>query len=85
MRMRANGRGTNTFSIVLKSSGGPGMELTARGLVDPDDAVEIGMKVVEMADRCRAMDMVAPGATATWYFEVDDVRYSVSVAVAPGS
>lgn len=58
------------------------MALSEDGFVDPEDAIEIGMKVVEMADRCKTMNMVAPGAAARWHFEIDDVRYSVSVSVA---
>lgn len=57
------------------------MALTENGFVDPEDAIEIGMKVVEMADRCKTMNMAMPGATAKWHFEIDEVRYSVAVSV----
>mgnify|MGYP001298342515 CR=1 FL=1 len=84
---------TNTHAVaealrigLLKSHTGPnGWEprnITDRGLVDPADATEIGMKIVEMADRCKSMDMVVPGATANWHFEADGVLYKVSLAVA---
>ena len=58
------------------------MALTDNGLVDDEDAIEIGMKLVEMADRCKTMHMAVPGSTAKWHFEMDDVRYVVAVSVA---
>lgn len=47
-----------------------------------EDLVEIGEKIVEMAERCRTMDMACPGAKARWHFEMDDVRYRVELTVA---
>lgn len=44
-------------------------------------ANQIGAKVVEMADRLRPIHAVAPGAVAKWTFEMDGVRYAVSMAV----
>lgn len=52
------------------------------GYIDPEDAEEIGIKVIEMADRCKSMNSVVPGAAAEWHFEMDDMRYSVKVTVA---
>lgn len=49
--------------------------------IDDEDAVAIGRKVAEMADRAKAMDAILPGAQATWHFEVDDIRFKVVVAV----
>ena len=50
--------------------------------MDEEDFVELGAKIVGMADRVRAMDMACPGAQARWHFEMDDVRYRVVLSVA---
>ncbi|WP_076486109.1 hypothetical protein [Rhodobacter aestuarii] len=46
------------------------------------DLIDIGAKIVEMADRVRTMNMALPGALAQWHFEMDDLRYKVTVSVA---
>ncbi len=50
--------------------------------LDDEDAIEIGRKIVEAADRLKVMHAVAPGAVAKWAFEMDDVRYEVAISVA---
>ncbi len=49
--------------------------------IDDEDAIELGRKVAEMAARVRKIDQMVPGARATWFFEVDDVRFKVAVVV----
>lgn len=41
----------------------------------------IGLKVIEMADRCRVAHKVIPGAEAKWKFEMDGVWYEITVGV----
>ncbi|WP_066517687.1 hypothetical protein [Sphingobium cloacae] len=50
-------------------------------LVSQDDAVNIGMKIVEMADRLRDMNKVVTGAQARWGFDMDGVHYDVAVSL----
>jgi len=53
---------------------------------DPDNlgaAIDVGEKVMEMADRLRLADRIVPGAHARWVFEMDDTRYEVTVRVQP--
>lgn len=50
--------------------------------IDDDDAIAIGTKVAEMAERVRKFDQMIPGAQAKWFFEADDVRFKVTVTVA---
>lgn len=52
--------------------------------LDDDDAQEIGERVVSMADRVRVMHTACPGVVATWRFEMDGIRYRVSVGVDQG-
>lgn len=49
--------------------------------IDTDDAIEIGLKVAEMAERVRKFDKIVPGAQAKWFFECDDVRFKVVITV----
>ena len=49
-------------------------------LDDDEAAHSVGVKVIEMADRVAAMDEVAPGAVASWAFEIDGKRFGVTVA-----
>ncbi len=49
--------------------------------IDTDDAIAIGTKVAEMAERVRKFDQMIPGAQAKWFFEADDVRFRVLVSV----
>ncbi|MFG1270803.1 hypothetical protein V5F40_22895 [Xanthobacter sp. DSM 14520] len=46
-----------------------------------DDAMTIGIRVVEMADRVKAMHTMLPGAQASWAFEMDGTRFGVVVTV----
>ncbi|WP_417423565.1 hypothetical protein [Hoeflea sp.] len=50
-------------------------------LDDGEGAFRIGMKVIEMADRLKPVQSVCPGAVASWAFEIDEVRFKVTVAV----
>lgn len=43
--------------------------------------IDIGEKIIEMADVAREADVKVPGAQATWGFEMDDVQYRVVVTV----
>lgn len=52
--------------------------------VDYDEAAAVGFKVVEMADRVKVADKVMPGSVARWSFEIDDVKFDVSVTVHRG-
>lgn len=51
--------------------------------LDDEDAIVIGLKIVEMADRLKPMNAVIPGTEATWAFEMDDHRFVVSMTMAP--
>ena len=53
--------------------------------IDDQDLIDLGKKIVEMADRARVMNMAAPGASARWHFEMDDVRYRVQLSVVSPS
>jgi len=48
---------------------------------DIEGASRIGAKIIEMADRLMPVQAVLPGAVATWAFEIDEVRFKVTVAV----
>lgn len=50
--------------------------------IDEEDAIAIGLKVVEMAERVRTMHLACPGSVAKWAFEMDDTRYVVRLSVA---
>ncbi len=50
---------------------------------DFDASNAIGAKVLEMADRLKVADAVAPGSTAAWGFEVDGTRYELRMVVKP--
>jgi hypothetical protein len=45
------------------------------------DAMEIGFKVAEMADRLKDVDAAMPGSQAVFGFELDDVAYEIIVKV----
>lgn len=49
------------------------------GILSSDDAMKIGLKIVEMADRVRVITAVVPKAEAAWVFEMDGVSYRVTV------
>lgn len=46
-----------------------------------NDAMEIGFKVAEMADRLKDVDAAMPGAQAVFGFELDDVAYEITVKI----
>lgn len=46
-----------------------------------DAAAEVGFKVLEMTDKVVMTKKFATGARAAWNFEVDDVRFLVTVAI----
>lgn len=48
---------------------------------DIEGAIRVGTKVIEMADRLKPVHAACPGAVASWAFEIDDVRFKVTVAV----
>lgn len=50
-------------------------------LDDPQDLMEAGSKVIEMADRLRVAHKVAPGAVARWSFELDGYRFQIHMTV----
>ena len=56
--------------------------MTDRLELDDDDAIEIGSKIVEAADRLKGMNAVVPGAVAKWSFEMDGMRFDVAITVA---
>lgn len=43
----------------------------------------MGNKVLEMVDRLKVAHAVAPGAVATWCFEVDGQRYKLAMTAEP--
>lgn len=45
------------------------------------DLIHIGETVMEMCDRVKTADLCAPGACATYKFELDDVHYKLTVSV----
>jgi len=45
--------------------------------------LNVGRKVLEMADRLKVAHAVCPGAVASWGFTVDGVRYALTMRVAP--
>lgn len=51
--------------------------------LDDEDAIAIGLKIVEMADRLKPMHAVLPGTEATWAFQMDDQRFVVTMTMAP--
>ncbi|WP_417262606.1 hypothetical protein [Celeribacter sp.] len=52
---------------------------------DDEDLIEIGQKVVEMAERVETMDRIMPGCKASWVFEMDGMPYRVSIGVDRGA
>ena len=48
-----------------------------------DDAIAIGNKIAEMADRVKVGHSAIPGAQTTWGFEMDGTHFTVVVAVTP--
>lgn len=58
------------------------MMMDIEELIGPEDAMAIGYKVAEMAERLKVADKIVPGSQAAWAFEVDDLRFSVTVKVA---
>lgn len=53
--------------------------------VDREGAIAVGYKVIEMADRLKAVVGAVPGAQAKWFFEIDDCRFKVVLTVAEES
>ncbi len=51
-------------------------------ILDHGDAADVGYKVVEMADKVRKMEPMAPGVEASWVFTVDGLDFEVRVKVA---
>ncbi len=45
-------------------------------------ALELGEKLMEMADRLEPIERIQPGAQATWAFHIDGVRFSLVLSVA---
>lgn len=41
----------------------------------------IADKVIELADRVKVISALAPGAEASWLFELDDTRFELVVRV----
>lgn len=50
-------------------------------LDDFEAALELGQKVMEMAERLEPVDRVTPGAQAAWRFMIDGVHYKLVMAV----
>jgi len=57
------------------------MDSHDEALVGLDDAINIGFKIVEMADRVRVGHKIMPGSLAKWQFTIDGVNYHVTVGV----
>lgn len=51
-------------------------------LDDIDAAIAVGGKVLEMVQRVQFTERFQHGAEAQWSFELDGVRYAVSLRVA---
>jgi hypothetical protein len=51
--------------------------------VSYDDALALARKVNEMAERVATAHRIVPGAVATTGIEIDDVRYEMTLRVAP--
>jgi hypothetical protein len=45
------------------------------------EAEFLGNKIIEMAERVAVAHKCAPGAMATYVFEVDDVHFKVAVTI----
>lgn len=45
-------------------------------------AFRLGEKIMEMADRVLVAHRCVPGTKAVWPFEMDDVRFEVTITVA---
>ena len=43
--------------------------------------LEIGEKVIEMAERLKVVHSVSPGSVASWGFEMDGARYQLTMSV----
>lgn len=50
--------------------------------VSDADAIAVGRKVIEMAERLDVAHACAPGSVARWGFNVDDRRYELSMVVS---
>lgn len=51
-------------------------------MLSMDDAYAIGEKVMEMADRVKAVNPAVPGVRATWFLTVDGTRFEMVMTVA---
>ena len=53
--------------------------------IHDDDAITLGKRIMEMADRVMVADKFLPGAQAEWGFSADDVQFDVVVSVRRGA
>lgn len=51
-------------------------------LVDPSDAMTMGYKLVEMAERIILASKFKPGCRASWSFDMDGQRFDVVVVAS---
>jgi len=51
------------------------------GILSMNDAMSLGFKVAEMADRVKLMHSVVPKSKAEWRFVMDDIEFDVVVTV----
>jgi len=58
--------------------------MSEEGIVSLDDAINIGLKVVEMADRLRVADKAAPGCQAKLTLDMEDDRYELVMTFKRG-
>lgn len=58
-------------------SGTPGYE----GDDDEEAAYQLGAAVIDMAERLKPMDEIAPGAAATYAFTIDDTTYYLTMTM----
>jgi hypothetical protein len=49
--------------------------------VASEDAIAVGRKVIEAAQRAKVAHAALPGCTATWCFDIDEVHFQVRIAV----
>lgn len=51
-------------------------------LLEWDAAMQIGERIMEMADRVKVGHAVVPGTKAEWEFEMDGTAFAVVITVA---
>lgn len=49
---------------------------------DDQAALQIGVKVLEMADRLDRVAPAVPGVEASTHIEIDDTRYKITLSIA---